>query len=57
MRKEHLENVGKKFHLYIATDILKLGRELGFSQIESFESKLIICNKFMVDKVHEVKRN
>ena len=36
MRKEHLENVGKKFHLYIATDILKLGRELGFSQIESF---------------------
>ena len=58
MRKEHLENVGKTFHLYSATNILKLGRALEFSQIEkSFESKLIIYCKFMVVKVHGVLRN
>ena len=43
MRKEHLENVGKTFHIiFRATDIMKLGRVLGFLQIERFESKLII---------------
>ena len=59
MRKEHLENVGKTFHIiFRATDIMKLGTVLGFLQMEkSFESKLIIYCKFMVIKVHGVKRN